>query len=131
MICKFLKYLQNLFDNMLINLFFPFSFSTSESKLNQIIEDIEKNRHEIELYVKNNDPLTSHFCSLRHTTCASNDPLLVWAKDYDHRYITANDTHLKVFYDKTLYQLEDLVGNTDMELIEEYRSNGYEHTFGE
>ena len=131
MLCKFLKWFQSKFDKIITKFLFPFSILESDKRINKIINDIEENRKEIELYIKNFDPLTTHYCSIRHAVCASEESLLVWAKDSNHRYITANEVHLRVFYSKTLHQLEEIIGNTAAELVEEYRESGKEHTFGE
>jgi len=100
-----------------------------DDRLKKLVKELDNSQKYTKEFLRNNDPYSAYYCTIRQEKCASCG-LLVWEKDSNHRYITANDVHLDIFYQRK--DIKEVIGKTDEELIKKWREEtGIENTFGE
>jgi hypothetical protein len=119
-----------MFANIINSLKDSYHTIYKDDKLQKLINELETEQKYTKEFLRNHDPYSEYYCTLRHDKCASCG-LMVWSKDKDHRYITANDAHLQKIYGIDYCQLESIVGKTDKELAQKWSDiNGEkEHTY--
>lgn len=101
------------------------------NRLEKLIKSIEQEQQHTKDFLRNYDPFSVDYCSIRHDKCLSCG-LMAWQKDKNHKYINANEAHLKIFYELSLIDLPKILNKTDEELITEWRKKtNTENTFGE
>lgn len=105
--------------------------ATDMTPLERLEKELKEESKYLKEFLRNHDPYLTDYCTIQHERCSSCG-LLAWEKDSEHRYVSANDRHLKAFYDLKAGQQDHLIGQTDAELITEWRERtGLENTFGE
>lgn len=120
----------NWIKNTINKIKYVYNLLYKDDRLEKLLSEIEEERLSIIEFLSCHDPYNDHYCTIRKKVCNSCG-ILAWTKDEEHRYLTANAEHLRVFYQVNGCDIGFVLGRTDEELINEWRENsGEENTFG-
>ena len=104
----------------------------TDKTIDHLVIEHEKQKKEIDDFLRQYDPYLNRYCSISHDKCTSCG-IMTWKKDDEHRYIDANFQHLETFFDLQPNQKIKILGKTDAELIIQWRIDNphTNFTFGE
>ena len=110
-----------------------FNFFKNGKKLKEIQKRLIVQKATIDSYITELDPEDRkriEWCTVHGRECQSTG-LLMWEKDLNHKYTFLNSRHCNDFFHISLADVRDMVGKTDVELIEDFnKRTGLNNTFG-
>ena len=109
-----------------------FGFKKKKKKndnLYDVLEEIKQERDDIVNFIKNYN-INEPYCSHQNRPCTTIE-LFTWEKDYEGRYISANELHCIKLFHIVANCAESIQGKKDTELTKSIIDQGIKHTFSE